>query len=275
MKNYIFKLTTLHALLMLAMTLALVNCADRFPSCYTLELPELPQSWISILGQPHWRLEWVDPGGQRQIKDFPPGGFSGIEIEIPVTWTNPITAWPYWPSHNLPPNIFKPCGALFPFDVSNSNKSSNHIILSWEAGPNVIFYWELAHASNRKESIDTIKIPANFDWLRFRELFRSNVLSEAVIKDPWLVNWSNLAERTIESNFDRRRIVSEAADPRHFPVPAGTWYGVSPFAEPLIFTEDMQTVFPVRSGLNVWVFEEGILRVNGNTWVFSKIINKK
>ena len=194
---------------------------------------------------------------------------------IPVTWTNPVVAWPFWPDHNLPPNILMPCGALFPFNASASKKNTNRLILSWDAGIDAIFYWELALANSRKESVNTARIPANFDWLRFRELFRTNALSEAVIKDPWLVNWRTLAERTVESNFDRRRIVPETAESRHFPVPAGTWYGASPFAEPLIFAEGEQPVFPVRPGLNVWVSKEGILRVNGNTWVFTEINHKK
>jgi len=249
----------------------LTGCKDRFPSSFILELPEVPDSWVTLLGEPNWRLEWVNQGGQKQIVDYPPGGLSGIEIEIPVTWTNPVIAWPYWPAHNLMPNVFKPCGALFPFDVITAKKHSSRLQLSWEAGPDTVFFWEQTIALNQSVTNNTgVKIPVNFDWQRFRELFRSGTLSEAVCKDPWVINWRNMAEKTIESNFDRRRLVPEATELKHFTVPDGTWYGVSPFSKPLFFAEGEQPVFPVRPGLNVWVSAKGILMVNGNTWAFTE-----
>ena len=231
--------------------LALACCTERFPSRYVLELPQVPEPWVSLLGEPNWRVEWVTPDGRRQTADYTPG----MEIEIPVTWANPVTASPYW--HNVLANTFKPCGALFPFDAIGGS-----LRLSWDAGIDSVFYWELVYANNQN------RIPANFDWPRFRELFQSGVLSEAVLEDPWLVNWRTLAERTAESNFDRRRIVPEAAELKSFPVPAGLWYGTSPFAAPLFFEAGEQPVFPVRPGINVWISEKGILRVNGNTWMF-------
>ena len=263
MKNTLCK-----SLIVLALALQLACCTERFPAGYILELPEMPDVWSALLGEPHWHVEWADPNGQKQKADFPPG--KSIGLEIPVTWINPVTAWPWWPEHNLAANIFKPCGALFPFDVS-SGKKGELLCLSWEAGPDSIFYWELALACNQDDS----KTPANFDWPRFRELFQSDALSEAVREDPWVVNWRSVAEKTITSNFDRRRITAEAPDLKHFPVPAGAWYGVSPFAESLIFEEGEPPVFPVRhelisSGINIWISEKGLLRVNGNTWRFTK-----
>jgi hypothetical protein len=139
--------------------------------------------------------------------------------------------------------------------------------LSWTAGPDTVFYWELAYANNDKEA----KIPANFDWPRFRELFETKVLSEAVCKDPWLVDWRSVAEKTINSNFDRRRIVPQAFESVSIQAGCGPWYGSSPFAEPLFFNEGEEPVFPVRQGINVWISGEGILRCSGKTWVFKKI----
>ena len=256
----------MQAFSVLALALQLVSCGDRFPSSYVLELPEVPSAWVSLLGEPHWRLEWIDQNSQKQMVDYPPGSCGGIEIEIPVIWTNPVTAWPYWQAHNLPVNIFKPCGALFPLDAANGR-----LRLSWEAGADTIFYWELALANNQNDS----RLPSNFDWHRFRELFESETLSEAVRQDRWVVNWRSLAERTTDSNFDRRRIVAEAAELKHIPVPAGTWYGASPFVKPLFFAEGEQPIFPVRPGINVWISANGILRVNGNTWVLTEIRDKE
>ena len=248
-------LTRLTAITVLALQFAC--CGDRFSSVYTLELPETPETWVLLLGEPHWRVEWLDPDGKKQSKDIPPG--STTEIDIPATWTNPVTAWPWWPDHNLIPRFFKPAGALFPFDVSGKS-----LRLSWKAGPDTVFYWELAFANNQ----NALKIPANFDWPRFRELFETEALNEAIVKDPWLVDWRNVAEKTISSSFDRRRLVRQAAEKVTIPVSAGPWYGTSPFEEPLYFAEE-PPAFPVRAGVNVWISNEGILRCNGKTWIFA------
>ena len=246
-------------LVVVVLALQLACCGDRFSSWYTLEFPQAPEPWVSLLGEPHWRVEWLAPGGFRQIADVLPG--EGLNIEIPVEWTNPVTARPYWPGLNLFEGVFMPAGALFPFDING-----NSLCLSWEAGPDTVFYWELAQAVSPGSS----KIPANFDWLRFRELFKSGELNTSVSKDPWLVDWRYVAEKTIEANFDRRRLIPRTASSVSIPVPSGSWYGTSPFAEPLSFPEQKPPSFPVRPGLNVWICSEGMLRVNGNVWVFSE-----
>ncbi|MCL2211930.1 MAG: hypothetical protein FWB95_08420 [Treponema sp.] len=258
MKILYFKLTILFVALAL-----LLSCADRFPSCYKLEFPQTPEPWVSLLGEPHWRLEWLDVNGQKQVKDYPPcGSQNQIELELPVTWTNPVTAWPYWQEQNIFPGQFKPAGALFPFDVND-----DYLSLSWKAGPDAVFYWEMASANGENQS----KKPANFDWQRFRELFSSKTLDEAVCEDPWLVSWRFVAEKTITSNFDRRRITAETAVPLSIPVSEGPWYRNSPFAKPVLAEKGEIPVFPVCSGVNVWVSTGGILRVNGKTWILTEI----
>ncbi|MCL2808606.1 MAG: hypothetical protein FWD24_00930 [Treponema sp.] len=258
MKNFILK-----SLIVLVFSAQLVCCADRFSSKYILELPPIPDSWEFLLGEPKWRVEWIDQNGYKQTADITG---SNLEIELPSTWTNPVTAWPYWSEHNLIPGLFKPAGALFPYDVRG-----NKIYLSWEAGPDSIFYWELIYAQHQIY-LNTGQInsrnPANFDWQRFRELFETDSLNETVRQDPWLINWSFVAERTTASNFDRRRLTAEATELKKIDVPSGLWYGCSPFEKPYFFNEGETPVFPVRPGMNVWVSTKGILRVNGNAWVF-------
>ena len=241
------------------MSLLLFCCRDILPSGYILEFPRPPDIWVSLLGEPHWRIEWYSPDGKRRIADILPG--KSMEVELPVTWTNPVTAWPYWPDHNLYQGLFKPAGALFPFDVTE-----DRLRLSWNAGADTEFYRELALANNQNNS----KMPAYFDWQRFRRLFNSQAINEAVRNDPWLADWRTIAEKTISSNFDQRRLVPEKTESMPISVPAGVWYGTSPFSEPLYFTEDETPVFPIRSGINVWVSAEGILRCNGNIWIYNE-----
>ena len=249
MRNFIFGLITV---------LSLACCGDYLKSKYILDFPQPPKTWVSLLGEPHWRVEWLDPAGRRQIADFPPR--TGAEVELPVTWTNPVTAWPYWPGSGLPPGLFKPAGALFPFDVAGKR-----LPLSWKAGPDTIFYRELANAADEARS------PVRFDWPRFRELFESDALNESVCTDPWLVDWRSVAEKTVSSGFDRRRLVPQPRESITIPVPSGPWYGSSPFAQPLHFAPGETPVFPVigeDSSVDVWISAQGILRCNRKTWMF-------
>jgi len=212
-------------------------------------------------------VEWVDPDGQKQIMLLEPiltaeNGLqlNSLQINLPVTWASPVTAWPYWQHHNLIPGLFKPAGAIFPIDADG-----NRLKLTWEAGVDAVFFWELALANEGNYS----RVPSNFDWQRFRELFTSGVLREEVCKDPWLVNWRSVAERTVNGNFDRRRLVPEATNEIEIPIAACTWYGTSPFSKPIIFAEDEPSIFKIRPAINIWVSKEGILRADGNVWILS------
>ncbi|MDR0465685.1 MAG: hypothetical protein LBG94_11315 [Treponema sp.] len=239
-----------------------ISCQDINPSGYILELPKAPDSWVSLLGDPCWRIEWISSDNKKQIANIPPHG--SLEIEIPATWANPVTAWPYWPGQNLIPGFFKPAGAIFPFDAKDS-----HLYLSWEAGPDTIFYWELLNANEDKNS----RVPANFDWPRFRELFNTDKLKEEVREDPWLINWRSVAEKTVSGNFDTRRLVPEVVVKINIPITSSLWYGTSPFTKPLSFKEGEPSIFPIRPGINVWISDDGILRVDGKTWVFTEMRN--
>jgi len=264
MKTFFINLLTIFVL-----ALQLISCRDINPSRYVLELPDTPEGWAYILGEPSWRIEWIDPDGKKQIADILPG--DRLEIELPVNWANPVTAWPYWLEYDLIPGFFKPAGALFPFDAIG-----NRLFLSWEAGHDTVFYWELLLAqyvndldTDEVDQINYSRLPAYFDWPRFRELFKEEVLDEAVCEDPWLINWRFVAERTVANNFDRRRLVPEAAVSNSFTVPSGLWYGTSPFAKPLYFISRETPFFPVRPGINVWVSTEGILRIYNDVWIFT------
>ncbi len=266
MKLFVFKLFALFVV-----SLQFVCCKDFIPSGYTLTLPQVPQAWLELLGEPCWRLEWLDKDGKRRGLSVLSEEAEKIEVDIPLTWANPVTAFPYWSEHNLSAGLFKPAGAIYPFDVSE-----DRLCLSWEAGADSVFYWELARAygiaDNNKNKAN---IPANFDWQRFRELFTAEMLNEAVCKDRWLVDWRSAAEKTAGSDFDRRRFIPQAAENVTIPLDGLAdaeclWYGASPFASPLLFEEGGGAVFPVYSGVNVWVSAEGILRVSGKTWVFAE-----
>jgi hypothetical protein len=174
-------------------------------------------------------------------------------------WSSPVIAWPYWPERKLFPGDMKPAGALFPWDVSGGR-----VVLSWNAGVDAFLWRKLAAgaAGNR--------LPWYFDWSRFRELFQSAVLDEAVRIDPWRVDWETFAVKTLESGFYRSRIVPRPAAELVVPGLGGFWIGSSPLSPPLDFPPGDSLILPVGEEVETWVSSKGILRCGGGAWFFSR-----
>jgi hypothetical protein len=144
------------------------------------------------------------------------------------------------------------------------------MVLSWRGGVDAFLYWELAAAKGAggetPEDRAAARLPENFNWPRFRELFDDETVNKEVQRDPWLVDWQDLAHKIVQSGFDKRRLVPGVCTEMRIFLPPGLWAGTSPFAEPLSF-EEGTAVFPVREGVNVWVSEAGILHCNRETWI--------
>jgi hypothetical protein len=233
-------------------------------SGYTLRFPAIPPAWASLLGDPSWRVEWLNPAGEQETTTVRDG--KKPEISLPETWTNPVSAWPYWPDKGIGPGVFKPAGALFPFDVSG-----NSIVLSWRCGVDAVLYWELAGAAGEADIAASRaavpRLPQNFNWPRFRDLFtEEGGINADVLGDPWLADWASIAAKIVQSGFDKRRLTPEARKELSVPVGPGPWIGVSPFSEPLLF--EGQPVFPVRERPDTWVSAGGLLRCTQKAWIF-------
>ena len=238
-------------------------------SRYTLKLPELPSAWELIPGTLHWVIEWQEPMGQPQTREVL--GDEKIAVFLPNTWTNAVFAWPYWPDLAINPGVFKPAGALFPFDVKGTA-----ISLSWQGGVDVMLYCELGITAAESPPADTSvpRLPVNFNWSRFRELYTDPGVNAEYRLDPWLADWPVIAARIWQSGFDRRRLVPQARQELRVPVEAGFWIGTSPFSEPLFF-DNTVPVFRVRTAsaagsppVDTWVSAKGILRCTTETWFF-------
>ena len=243
--------------------IALYGCGEPSPTDprYFLKLPPLPQAWQDLLGEPHWQLEWVNDDGRRRTMTV--RGSGGVEISLPQSWASAVSAGPFWPERGIGPGVFRPAGAIFPFDASGRT-----LPLSWQGGVDAAFYWELANCYYGGTSTNTgvPRMPQNFNWPRFRRLLSDEVIDARVRADPWLANWGDIAERTVRSGFDRRRLTPEARSSLQVPVGPGPWVGTSPFAAPLYF--EGIPAFPVRSVVDTWVSAEGLLRANSEAWMF-------
>jgi hypothetical protein len=252
--------------------LSLNNCGEALTdSSFVLELPVLPQAWGDILGSPSWRIEWVNEKGRKEAMIVQ--GNDGWNISLPQTWVSAVCAFPFWPQKGIGTGLFKPAGAIFPYDVSGRS-----LILSWQGGVDAVLYWELAKCYGKKgqeevqpeeesqERAAVTRLPMNFNWPRFRLLFNDPSLNEQVRVDPWLADWAGIAAKIVQSGFDKRRLVPEARSALTVPVSSGPWIGASPFAAPLFF--ETIPVFSVRPTADTWVSKEGVLRCNSEAWIF-------
>jgi hypothetical protein len=246
-------------LLVLCMGFFLYGCGfttwDKNPERYNVELPGLPPAWKALLGSPYWQVEWVNPEGQRETMNI--RGNTHADIAIPLTFASAVSAMSFWPDKGIGPGIFRPAGAIFPFDTSG-----NSLVLSWKGGVDANLFWELAQAYSDKAAT---RLPQNFDWPRFRLLFADPTLNADIRADPWLADWQGIAVKMVQSGFDKRRLVPEPRRSLKVPVSQGPWIGTSPFASPLFFEAD--PVFPVRPTSDTWVSTEGILRCNTEAWI--------
>jgi len=253
--------------------LLLNNCGEALTdSGFALELPDLPQAWEDVLGSPNWRIEWVNTEGRKEAVTVKGNG--GLTIYPPQTWVSAVSAFPFWPEKGLGPGIFRPAGAIFPYDASGGR-----LILSWQGGVDACLYWEMARACGGKgqeenqpeesqERAAVKRLPMNFNWPRFRLLFDDPSVNAEVRADPWLADWAGIAAKIIQSGFDKRRLVPEARSALTVPVSPGPWIGASPYAAPLLF--ETTPVFLVRPTADTWVSKEGVLRCNSETWILIK-----
>jgi len=249
--------------------LLLNSCGEALTdSGFALELPDLPQAWEDILGSPNWRIEWVTQEGQKEARTVQ--GNEGLTIYPPQTWVSAVSAFPFWPEKGLGPGIFRPAGAIFPYDASGKS-----LILSWQGGVDATLYWEMtkawvgtgsATAEESPERAAVTRLPMNFNWPRFRRLFDDPTVNADVRADPWLTNWAGIAAKTVQTGFDKRRLVPEPRSTLTIPVNPGPWIGSSPFADPLIF--ETTPVFLVRPTADTWASKQGILRCNSEAWIF-------
>lgn len=246
------------ALLSVPFLVSLIAAAcdsGSFNSPYRVELPPLPPEWLAILGEPRWSIEWVNKDGNRERLD----DASGAEIQLLQEFSSPVSAYPYWPGRGIAPGTMYPAGAIFPYDAKDGR-----ITLTWLGGVEAAVYSILAKAG----SGDSVRQPQYFDWPRFKALLEGDDIPAAVRDDPWIVDWEAVGVKTVESGFDRRRIVARAREELLIPssvVPGGLlWVGASPFARPVAGDP---LCFQVSSAVDRYFSSGGVLHVTQGLWI--------
>jgi hypothetical protein len=247
MKNIIFAV----------MLLFIISCDNGIVKrSYLLCTPDLPAIWTEVLGEPLWRFEWISTSGTLKhaistSKEY--------KAEIFYESTSPVLAYPYWQNPFVPVGIMKPAGALFPFDANKSK-----IELSWQGGIDAYFYLELAKQNNPK------RLPAEFDWLRFRSLWKESKLNESILNDSWLADWTVIAEKTATTGFSAKQIKPREAENFIITLPAsGPWFGTSPFSGSFMLNAGEKTVFRVTDKVDSYFCPGGQLRITAKffNWI--------
>jgi hypothetical protein len=239
------------------------GCEDvqQIHSSYKPLPPALPDDWSDVLGEAHWRVEWIGEEGSWHKWEGKQG--AGVpSINLFQTWTTPVFAWPFWPELGLDPGIMRPSGALFPWDTQGGD-----LCLSWKGGVDAVFWKELA-AVGRQEGSKDERFPWLFDWPRFREVMAGKDIGDAVRRDPWVVDWKEVGRKTVESGFDRRRIKAMKSTEVEIPLPEGRWLSSSPFAPVLETPESGLLTLEVTDSVGVWVSAGGILKASTSGWIF-------
>lgn len=215
---------------------------------YSLRAPELPAAWSVVLGEPSWAVEWVDGGGV--VREAVCENIGRLKITPFTGEYTPVSARPFWPDKGIRAGIFYGAGAIFPLDFDGSE-----IKLSWQGGIDANFYKLLAVEGNTK------RLPKNFDWKRFRELFTSGKIEKEALQNPWLADWPDAAKKTAESSFSASRI---KARKRHYltvSIPAGgPWIGASPFTQPFDWTAGEAAPIALIDDVEFFFSPHGTLR---------------
>jgi hypothetical protein len=203
-------------------------------------------------------LEWYDSDGKLRQTEC---AGNGTEMSILSEWPGAVLAWPYWPEKGLAAGFFYPAGAIFPFDVSGET-----IILCWEAGAEAYFYRELDKARSPQSSN---RVPEYFDWKRFRTFLRKEA-PEEIRTDPWLVNWKDIAEKTIRSGFRTSYVRTEARISTEIIIPhTGPWLSSSPFKQIEFWEKDEKITILLSSRPEVFVCPGGMLSASSGTWLWT------
>lgn len=233
-----------------------------FTPSYQLELPPVPSAWAEILGTPHWRVAWFGPEGTWETLDTAASEVSNIQVI--EEWTNPIIAFPYWPERGILPELMRPAGALFPFDVND-----RQIRLSWRGGVDAVVYLALAAHAPEGQGNKTPRLPHYFNWPRFRELLEDPGIPEAIRHDPWTADWHSIALKIVQSGFDRRRIIPLEQEELSVPVPQGDrWIGTSPFMEALNREAGDSLHLQVSSQVDTYIASAGMVRCTQGIWIW-------
>jgi hypothetical protein len=223
---------------------------------YRLVLPAIPASWLEVLGEASWYVEWVDEDGDKRSAEVVTG--ASVSASIMREWSTPVLAWPYWPDKGIKHGTMKPAGAIFPLDADGGSFK-----LSWLGGVEAAFYWELAGLASEK------RLPHLFNWPRFRELLFSEQLAEEVRLDPWLADWKSIAAKTAASGFDSRRITAQKRSPVTVDIPAdGPWVGVSPFAPSEDWATGESAVLQIGEQAESYFSPSGVLRCSPSAWIW-------
>ena len=203
-----------YLLLLVTVASAVLGCAlPRQTVDVLVTLPDTPKPWADAWGQCGYRIHWQAYATVSGAVDVDPG-VEAVMLELPKATVVPVLAWPVWgaggPAYE-PTEMMRAAGGIW------SGAESIH--LTYECGPAAFV---LNSAAGRGADIQVF----NHERLTAE-------ISARLPEDPWLLDTDRivraLCERSMRVSYIREASLTDVS----LEVPDGTWYGASPFEEPM------------------------------------------
>lgn len=202
----------------LFLSLVLCSCAFSQKEVDILIVPPpLSSLEASLWGPVSWELEWVSIRGIEHCQ-VPSGG---LVVQLAADEVCGFSLRPCSDrSTGMPTPLSLPAGGLYPHDVRKGRLETD-----WVGGLAVNFFLELL----RRERAGGRRAAA-FNWPLFREVLEKGIEEGLLPEDPWCMDLGTVAAKTLDTGFDRRRLV--ASGPSRsvvLPQALSGWLSDSPF----------------------------------------------
>ncbi|MEE8441343.1 MAG: hypothetical protein V3S41_06450, partial [Spirochaetia bacterium] len=220
-------------------------------------LPDTPDPWVDAWGQAGYRIRWQAYATVSGAVDVEPG-VKAVILELPKATVVPVLAWPVWEAGGPalePTETMRPAGGVWSGDGAwPDDEGGGGFHLSFENGPAVFV---LNSAAGRGADVQA------FNRVRLIE-----EISARLPDDPWLLDTDRivraLCERSMRVSYIREAALTDVS----LEVPDGTWYGTSPFGEPM---EGGLLDRSVRAGLTPYYDDRGrrfvvVIDEEGRVW---------
>ena len=192
---------------------AILGCAlPRQTVDVLVTLPETPEPWADAWGQSGYRIHWQAYATVSGAANVDPRSET-VVLELPKATVVPVLAWPVWEAGGPalePTEMMRPAGGIW---------SGGGIQLTYEDGPAAFVLNSAAGRGADVQAFNHERLIAEIS-LRLPE-------------DPWLLDTDKivraLCERSMRVDYIREASFTDIS----LELPDGTWYGTSPFGEPL------------------------------------------
>ena len=230
-------------LILVTVTSAVLGCAlSRQTVDVLVTLPDTPKLWVDAWGQCGYRIHWQAYATVSGAVDVGPG-VEAVVLELPKATVVPVVAWPVWAMGGPalePTEMMWAAGGIWSGDEAPGDPAVAKLHLNYESGPAAFVLNSAAGRGAEVQAFNHERLTAE--------------ISARLPEDPWLLDADRivraLCERSMRVSYIREALRTDIS----LEMPEGTWYGASPFAEPV---KGGPLDYPVRVGLTPYYDDRG------------------